>query len=350
MAFFAETIFTLTAPASPANTWFKVIQGDFALPDNYLLQFHVRDWNWAAVISMLPNGWHYLVGVDHEGTPFAFTYDVTRSAYVPAIQIDKTAPREAEVSIAFRQMHFGDSASRIWRSVSLWMNDQNILSHAEQSPNDGMSDTSGLIKEDMHFGFAARSGASAEYSNVRIPELTIFTDWISLDPGEAGIGGLQRSIEGYYLKFFIRHNGELRAWQPKASDSKYTYLQEQIEERSQVTDLRELRTHVRQVGAYTQAEYMREDLVRKYGHRFIELNNPYLMTEEECRRQAELAIKRMEEAMIIETITSSYHPLLELEDHVTTPSGERIISSRSITFEGPQAVEQITARQYTYGS
>lgn len=359
MALFMTNWMQVTAPEWVTDGWGKAVQTGTPLPHSHVIEMHVFDWNWAAVVRCLEYGKptfyfppvsaageHFLVGVGDTGQPFISQYNPISHSYDIRLQLPVFAPAEADVRIAFRELRFGDSSSDTYHSVSLWLNDRHYLTFTQE-----YADADGVIDGPIYFGLAAPAGQSVTYANVRIPELTTFTDWISLDPGETPIGGLQRAIEGYYLKFFMRHDGTLRAWKPRATAAVYCYSDDERFSRAIQYDTRDLKTHVRQLGAYTQAEYIRQDLVQRYGHRFAEINNPYLFTEEECYEQAQLAIRRLEERMLVERFTALYHPLLEVEDHIQTPDGDRILTSRSVTFEiGSTATEDIEARQYTYGS
>jgi hypothetical protein len=331
----------VTSPMGAPNGWTKAISGA-ALPHNYLINFHVDTWGWAAVVSMLEDGSYYLAGVRPDGRPFVDLWDYTGSIYTCLIELPDFAPIEGDVQIAFREMRYGESGSSIWQSISIWINDRHII----KSSVEFFTVISGTIK----FGFAAPEGTTVEYTNIRIPELTTFADWTSLDPGEKAIGGLQRTIEGFYLRYFLRHDGSLRAWSPKSTPSVRTYESEKLWDSSIAEDPRNIKTHIRQVGAYTQAEFIRRDLIKKYGHRFDEVNNPFLMTEEECYLQAERTIQRLEEAALTQDFSADYHPLVEIEDHVTLPDGERIISARSVEYTTEEATESVNTRAYIYGS
>lgn len=331
---------TLTAPASPGSTWFPVIASPVELPRGYLLRFDVTSARWAAAMAWLDDGEHYLVGVD-SGSPFIAIWNGLTQTYDTLIsQSDLVAPQTASVEIAFREIRFGDASQEVYHTLALWMNRQLILSAAYAPPNP--------IVGAIRTGFAVYSGDSVTYSNINLPELTIFADWVSLDPGEKPMSALARAIEGYYLKMFVRFDGSLRAWRSKPSPSVYTYTDSVVDNREVAHDIRSLKTRIRQVGAYTEAEYKRDDLIRKYGDRFTILYNPYLMTEAECYEQAQASIRRLEETTLTERFETPYQPLLEIEDHITTPAGERILTSRNVQFTMTGAIEQINARNYAY--
>lgn len=343
----AETYIQLTAPASPAYTWFNAVEGSTPLPHSYLLAFDISEptANWAALVGCTTSGEYYFVGFQNS-IPVIKRWNVEQSYYEDILRYDDNYqlyhPTMGHVEVAFRELRFGDSGSDFFRSVSMWINGTNICQASEQY--------SVPISGALNFGFSVYSGETVRFNNVRIPQLTAFTDWISLDPGEAPTGGLSRAIEGYYLKYFVRYDGSLRAWRPRQTNSAYDFTLDVMENRTVAQDTRELKSHVRQLGAYTQAEYVRPDLIKTIGHRFAEINNPYLMTEQECVDQAELSIRRLEEKTITESFATTFRPLLEVEDHVTTPGGDRIITSRSVSVTPVQAEESVSLRRYTLGS
>lgn len=333
---------TLTAPSSPSNTWFKAIQTNVDLPHSFLAKFNIErsvlQPHWAFIISFGTE--YYLIGVDGNRRPFIWKYE--NGTYRVLISLPVTTPVEGSVTISFRERRFRDEAKEVWHCFAMWINNEHVVSHLEN--------VIAVLPDPIHFGFAAYTSQQVVYDEVTLPELSEYVDWISIDPGEPPLRALERSIEGQYVKYFIRFNGRLRAWLPKETASAYTYPRGNTFSSAIVYNLNDLKTHVRQLGAYAQAEFYRHDLIKKYGHKFAEVSNPYLMTEQECLRQAELTIKRMEEETDIEGFDTFYNPTLEIEDHITTDSGERIISQRSVRYQRPGANEQVTARRYTYGS
>jgi hypothetical protein len=327
---------TLTAQASPTG-WYKTIQS-VNLPYSHLIEFSVTAWGWAAVVRLLDNDDYWLVGIDTSGHPFVSIK--TGATWTVGCSLPDVVPAEATVQIAFREVRLGATTSDVYHTVSMFLNDRHRISYTEFHAS---------IAGSVRFGLAVYSGLTRKFSNVRIPELAAYADWASIDPGETGDSGLRRTIEGYYIKTILKHNGTMRAWVPKTSPSVHNYTTEEADSIEEVVDTRALKTHVRLIGAYAQAEYVDTDLMRQHGHRFMEINNPYLFTEQECYEQAQLAIRRMREQAVVNTLSVLYQPLVEPEDHITTPYGERIVTSRSIVFGGAGDIsESMTARQYTY--
>lgn len=334
---------TITAPASPTNTWFKAIQTGVEMPRNLTIEFDIAksasDRSWAVLFGHESN--RYLFGVDTNGYP---TLIRTKNGITETLlSLPVVTSLTGHIVISFRERRFRQEAKEIWHIVSMWINGVHVATHHENVLE--------IMEEPIRWGFAVYSGGTFQVENLHIPELSEFVDWISIDPGEVPLRALERAIEGQYIKYFVRFNGRLRAWLPKATESAMSLDDEsQIFERERSFDLRNIKTHIRQLGAYAQAEYVRPDLIAKYGHRFVEVSNPYLMTEAECLKQAALTIKRLEEESDVEAITVYYSPILEPEDHYISPTGDRIISARSIEYRPSKAIEEITGRKYTYGS
>jgi hypothetical protein len=331
---------TLELDASALSAEWHIALQDTDLPVEHLINYHKTAVRQAIVVGYQPNGNHWIAGTDGDGFPVILKF--SNDTYTTVLSIPKETPEEADVMVAFREFKFGESVEEFWHTISIWMNDALIATYSEVS-------ATGQITTDVQFGFAAYGGDDpVGYTEVEIPEITEFAEWSSLDPAEYPISGLQRAIEGRYLKFFIRFNGTLRAWKPKATDIVKEFDDDQVEGYRDSFDKRALKTHVRMVGAYTEAEYVRPDLWPKYGHTFTEVNNPYLMTEQDCFREARREIQRMEQQAFKEDFQTPVTPLIEIEDRVSTPRGERIVDSISLDFTPAEIEQTISARLYNF--
>ena len=103
------------------------------------------------------------------------------------------------------------------------------------------------------------------------------------------------------------------------------------------------------MGAYVWAEAVDMLSVLHYGHRFQEVNNPMLFTAEECYQEAQNTLKRAREAVSTATLTSLYTPLIEPEDRITTPEGERMVSEQQLTFTPGLIQQELDVREYVWG-
>lgn len=323
--------------ATAASAGWKQVQQSTLLPSSVLVKYHKTQHRQGVFITK-SDGSAYLIGTDSSGHPVVqkATDQVT---FVTVLSIPKTTPIEADVELAYRQIRFSDSESDLWHTFSLYMNGALVCTYVEK-----LSD---VPAAQVQIGMAAYGGDGVTYTDISVPQITEFAETSTLDPSEFAMGGLQRAIEGRYLKFFIRFDGSLRAWKPRAVESVHTFSKGEVLTLDEPYDNRNLYTHVRQVGAYTQAEFVRSDLIRQHGHRFVEQNNPYLMTEADCFEQARLSILRMESEALTQEFTCPITPLVEPEDRITTPDGDWIMEERQIRLLGLKIEQQITARSYT---
>lgn len=329
-----DTELFLNAVTAPAG-WHKVIQLT-AVPHSVLLKYHKETDPQAAVVGVQDDSSCYIVGT--RSGHITIAKRDSAGTVTNVLDITKTYPQIADVQVALRHIRFSDDDSDLWRCISLWMNDALMVSYVEK--------VDGILDNPIYFGLATYAGSTCAFTDIQIPQLTEFAETCTLDPSEEPMGGLQRAIEGRYIKMHMRQNGQLRAWRPREVDSQRTFINGEILSKDIPFDRRSMYNHVRQVGAYRQAEFFRPDLIRKQDHRFTELNNPFLMTEAECYDQARLSILRMESEANSQQLVTPFTPLLQPEDRITTPDGDYIITQRDITVEQARVYQNLQTRQY----
>lgn len=292
----------------------------------------------------------YGIGIDTNGDIYVGTVESPDAGIDGFYEIlykapTMNAPQSGKVRASFRQANFSSAENDVWFVLSLWINDALIDSYAIYK---------GYPLGSPHFtaGFMPMGLTDPlTLTDIRVPQLTAFTEWSSIDPGEAPLGGMERAIEGRYIKYYCRWNGALRAWSSRSIAPSHSFSDDEAYTVERNFDKRSLYTHIRMLGAYVQAEYADARLISQYGHRFQEVNNPYLMNAADCRYQAQREVFRMEENSLSETVATQYTPLLEPEDRVSIRGEDWIISSRVWSF-APGTVDQtLTCRKYTpYGA
>lgn len=204
-----------------------------------------------------------------------------------------------------------------------------------------------FINSQVGLGLMGDQSLSVTFSNIRIPDFAEVMDVISIDPGEPPMGGLGRAIEGVYLKMFMRHNKALRAYRPflHSTASQYTFQLEDLEELvGPSVDVRGLRSHLRQQGAYTEAEIVDAEILKKYGYRFEQMQNPFLMTVDECYLEGKRALRRMVEESKSVQFTTYGRPLIEIEDIVTLDGTKYRVTSKEMNFIPGQIEESYSLR------
>lgn len=325
-----------TSTASPSG-WRDAIQTGVEIPTNHTITFDVTGYGWG-VITRRVGSTHWLIGLDASGHP---TFEIWNgSAYVQQNSRPSTFSNSVnyKVQVCFQEIRYGKDTN-IWNAVSMWINDRLAISY--------ILNTTTLINTTMHIGFAIRESSTKTFSNVRVPELCDIAEAITIDQGESPMSGLQRSIEGRYLQMFSRYNGAFRVYRPKQQSSLFTLATGESHRYSFSKNT--IKNHIRMVGAYEYAESMRTDLIAKYGHLFAEMQNPYLMSEWECLREAQQAIKRLEENAVNESMQYSYQHFMEIGDRITLFGNARTVRSVNIDQTPVQTMMQLQAKGYTYG-
>lgn len=308
------------------------------LPHSHLITASLSSYGGGFVVGYTAfDADHYIIGTDASGHPCLLkgkngTYTVI--AIEPA-----TFTFGATYAVTVNRVSFGDSDSEQWTNFSLWINGKLALTHMQPGAFD--------VATPLLFGIATIQGRTVTYSGTRIPQMSDFVEWITIDPGETPQGGLARPTEGLYMRYFARWDGSLRAWKPEKYAAVYSLNNGDLAESIRTSfDARGLRNHIRLVGAYTEAEAISRRLLR-YGYRFDQVYNPYLMSQYECAVEAERMLIRMEESAHTGEFAMSFTPHLEAEDRIEV-DGENdwIINERTIRFTITQAEQTISARKY----
>lgn len=325
-----------------SNQWSGSTISIANLPSSFEVRYHKTAYQQAMSFTITGNT--YYIGTDVSGYPFA------QQGSTLLEKVPRVTPQVADVVVVFRQQQFENDASSgtsptatnyVWYSVSLYMN--NSLQYCFILP--ALATTT--VTE---IGFSAYNTDVVNYTNVVVPDLPETAEYGTLDQGEIPYSGLQRTIDGRYLRMFIRFDGSLRAFRTKAVVSVQSLLDEEFYATSITKNMTDLVTHVRMVGAYIWAEYADTSLIEQYGHRFQELNNPMLITDGECETEAQRSIVRTEETVFQEKGNMPFLPLLEPEDRITTPDGTWLLTDIQYSMEDSgAATATVTLRRYGWG-
>lgn len=321
-----------------AGTW-VVSQLAEDVPYEFQIEYYAPQLGHGIACRYDEDGNYVLYGVDASSHMIAKYYDAVNAVWYDLLDIPVACPSEGDVIITFRELRHSDDPEDIWVAISMWVNDALIDSYTLYW-GETMSGT-------MKIGLAGHN-ASITLENIRIPQLTEFAEWASLDPGETTMGGMTRVLEGRYVKYFVRYDGTLRAWRSQPTPASASFGKGDVYVFETKDDRREIFNHVRMMGAYEYAEYKDMGLIGAYGHKFTERNNPYLMSEPECYQQAQNEIRRMKERAYQQTIQTRFSPHLEPEDRVTTPSGDWIVDRREWSMQYGVAYETIAMRHYEF--
>lgn len=186
------------------------------------------------------------------------------------------------------------------------------------------------------------------FDNAHIPELTEALDVVTLDVGETPGGALQRAIGRRHINYYVRFNGSLRAWRPKAVASSLTLTTGDIAHHEEAHDRRGLVSHWRQVGAWDKADAFDATLLDQIGHRFHKDDNPDLLTVDDCETEAALSLTRAQEYAHTLGIRAPFCVFLEPEDRLTIDSEEWLLTGYGVQLQAGSLELDADLREYTY--
>lgn len=307
---------------------------DGLLPSNFVMTYHKVNTRQGIIIRCDAVGLYWLICTDASGHPALLRSGVFNTLYLP-----NNTPTEADVTIVFQQQRFTDDADDLWRTVSVYMNDALVLSYAEQNS---------VAADNIKIGFAAYDSDTISYTDIAVPELCEIAEFLTLDPGEYPTGGLARTLDGRYVKWFIRHDGSLRAWRKRQRDLllSITVSQDSLKLKY---DPSSLTNHVRMAGAYVFGNSKDDDLIRAYGDRFAEVNNQMLLTQPECDDEAVREIKRSEENAFGVAFDAQHIPVLEPEDRIGVNGQSWVVNDYQWSIAQGEIQQTINARRYVWG-
>lgn len=310
----------------------------FTLPLSATIKGNVNKPGWFFTVYERDGG-AYAVGVDANGRPSIWLYNAgTLTLLSTTAWLTFTSTQKFEITVRRWQ---SDSQGAIGRlSICLFVNNVAAAAYEEEVANTPVNSPLGM-------GIVSGQLTPVTFSDVYIPDFCEILDVVSIDPGEAPASGLGRAIDGIYLKMFMRPDGFLRAYRPflYQTTSVQTFQDSDLENfYGPSLDMRALLSHIRQQGAYTEAEVIDTEVLTRYGYRFDQIQNPFLMTVDECYAEGKRTLRRIREESMNVSFSTYGHPLLEVED-VVTVNGEKFrITEKSMSFNPTQIEEQYNLR------
>lgn len=254
------------------------------------------------------------------------------------------------VKISVRDAQFtSDSAGRTIH-IAVWVDDYLLHTFSEDAPTNPPLKTAFVV--------LMEDGTGERYTDFRMPDLGEIILVSSLDPAENPIGAIQRAIEDRYVRAWIRWNGSLRAWNPKARPLALTITPDAEYNYSPSIDVREAASHIRVMGAFQWVQLIDEDLLRdnSIGHRFREINNTAVWNIDDLERiGAQLFIRIKEQIYQAQIDTFGMH-FNELEDRISAPNHridgqfqDYILDTLTLTWMPNTFSANANMRRYYYG-
>jgi len=324
---FDSFIGSATGQFSGAGSWEKVSARQ-NIPNSVTFYYSVNQYHSGVSLAILEDDYQFR----WDGTLYRFTKNGS-DLYVD--ECPTSGGGDFTVScdlIGFNDVDY-------WRTFSIWINDHLLFSFV---------DYSAIAHPVIDVSFLKHTGVVV-YTNIRIPELCQTSEYGSIDPGEFPYSGLSRAIEGRSIDFFVRYDGTLYAFKKKAVLSSWEF--DDPFQFATSTNIAELATHVRMVGAYVWADAISSGLIRSYGHRFREENNPMLFTEAECLASAKRFLLESESTTFSAEASVDHQLFLERYDRVSFAAGDYSVVRQSATYKlGEGANSNLGLIKYVWGT
>jgi len=184
-------------------------------------------------------------------------------------------------------------------------------------------------------GFAAFNAEAFVVEQFRIARFARIAEYLSIDPGETPGQGLARAIQSTRILYMCRFDGTMRVWAPGNRESVAVVTNEH-EFRMLTRKDRKTITHVRVIGAINALDAFNNELGTLYMHQFQQVDNAYLMSDEETAREAALILNDMDESKNQYQFVIAGNPVLEAHDVITHKGVAYRIQSINTTMQGQE--------------
>jgi len=323
---------------------------DTDMPRSMVIELDVNWWVWEVLVRSNGSNQYYFVrtsttkfeiGYYNAGTT---TYLLRRPLYGGELEFRGT------VRIAIRDEQTSGVDTTRTLSFAAWIGDFLLGGAVTIVSTNATPLKMGVVVNDNN------SISQNGYGGIRVGELSEIVLFSSLDPNEAPEGAITRTIEDRYIKWWMRWDGSLRVYRPKARSVSYTLGKNREYGLQLVTDRRQIFTHIRILGAAQWVQLTDTTLVRQFGHRFKELNNPSLWNTDDCIRIGQEMFVRVKEQVFQGRMTTFGLPFAEMEDRITVPDPQNPTGTIDFIIDtiswqlgaGGSLACNLTLRQYNY--
>lgn len=333
---------------SDTPTWYTE-----ALPHSYTIEFTAHEEAWAYYCRADATGTNNNSFLIEYSSSDAFIRFTERIGGVDTILLYKELIEEelvdwGRVKITVRDEQFNSEDTGRIIYLSVWVND-NMIAAIGDNVYEG--------NPPLYQGFVIPAGATGiVYSDLRVANLGEVIIWSSLDPGEKAIGAIQRAMEDRYIRQWMRWNGSLKAWKPKARAVAATIEESREYGNAPVTDLKQVITTIKVLGAFQWVQVYDKDLVRDFGRIHSEISNTSLWNADDCARIGLDILRRVKEQVYQIRFVTGGLPFIEYEDRISVPDPavagafvDYIVDAPSWNYEDGVLKIDIAARRYYYG-
>lgn len=331
------------AAVSESIVWYST-----DMPHSYVVDFTFHVGIWGIYLRADGNNNWYRVRYDNTGY---LSLASAKEANVTMLYEKKLSGLEivdwgrARISVRDAQLS-ADSPLRIMY-ISVWIDDMLVATIADTNASPSLLKMGLMVAQNL-------SSSALIFSDIRVANLGEIITISSLDPGEAPIGAIQRAIEDRYIKFWVRWNGKLKVWKPKARAVSLSLTKSKQLAIAETVDIRQVFTEARVLGAFHWVRVFDYDMIRHYKTRFKELQNTSAWNADDCYAIGLEMLIRSKEQVFQARFDSYGLVLIELEDRLTisnlaTGTTDYIVDSITWSYETGTFRVSGSARKYFYG-
>lgn len=323
-----------------------------ALPHSYSIEFTAHESYWGIYLRAEQNGVNinsFLVEYDSEYITITQRLHSEDKIILKKELVNEEIVDWGRVRVSVRDEQFNSTSQGRLIYIGVWINGNLIVTTTGIIPPD--------IFPDLYIGFVISSGdIGIVYSDLKLANLNEIIIWSSLDPGEKAIGAITRAMEDRYLRVWMRWNGSLKAYRPKAREISYSFSNVRNFKASHSIDTRQVVSSIRLLGAFQWVKRIDNQLVRNFGFRHAEMNNTNLWDANQCVAVALEILQRTKEQVYQATFDTSGLVFLEYEDRFQIPNSrdnntvvDYILDNGSWTYEDGVFNLELVGRKYFYG-
>lgn len=168
--------------------------------------------------------------------------------------------------------------------------------------------------DDNYIGFAVYESDNLVIDNLDVQELSGRVEYVGTYPGEVVGAGMRRAIGNTRMGMSARYDGTIKGWVPGNRAVDWTVDTNRDMSFVDRKDYTRVGTHLRVIGAIHSTDVYDEDEGEIHMHRFLQVDDPNLMSEEECVIEATRVIAELEETQTTMILIVDGFPLVEPGD------------------------------------
>ena len=166
-------------------------------------------------------------------------------------------------------------------------------------------------------GFGTWSGLTAKWDNLEIQQLHRIVDYTSIDPDENPVAGMSRAVGTTRLRISDSWDGTMRVRQSTNISGGWTIPDSRVQVYQSRYDKQRTANHVRMIGAVHSVDVIAEAVDCEANmHRFVQIDDPNIWSEDECRAEAWMQIWDAQEGEQTGALQMPMQPLAEGYDLV----------------------------------